>query len=128
MTDLTQRQLEIFRLIYESARDRGYQPTVREIGKAFGIRSPNGIHCHTKALVRLGYLRRLNGSGTHANRAWVILRRPDGSPFTGFEDKGYVDNLYDSRTEKHNEHSPGIAPPHPEKTLDAMECQESQAR
>lgn len=87
MTDLTQRQAEIFRLIYETARDCGYQPTVREIGERFGIRSPNGVVCHTDVLVRRGYLARLNGSGTHANRAWVILRRPDGSRFEGFAEK-----------------------------------------
>lgn len=87
MTDLTQRQLEIFRLIYETARDKGYQPTVREMMGHCGFLSPQAIGNHVDALVRIGYLARLNGSGTHANRAWVILRRPDGSRFDGFAEK-----------------------------------------
>lgn len=94
MSDLTDRQLEVFRLIYETARDRGYQPSIRDMMETFGF-SPNGVMCHIKAMRRKGYLAPRNGDPVC--RAYVILRRPDGSPFTGFAEKGYVDNLYDSR-------------------------------
>ena len=53
---LTPRQQEIYDFIEDKILNRGYGPTVREIGKAFGIRSPNGVMCHLKALERKGLI------------------------------------------------------------------------
>ena len=55
---LTSRQQEIFDLIRDRITDRGYGPTVREIGEQFGIRSPNGVMCHLKALEKKGFIHR----------------------------------------------------------------------
>lgn len=55
---LTERQQAVYDLIRELIIRRGYGPTVREIGEHFGIRSPNGVMCHLKALERKGLLRR----------------------------------------------------------------------
>jgi repressor LexA len=40
----------VYEFIREKIRSRGYGPTVREIGKHFKIKSPNGVMCHLKAL------------------------------------------------------------------------------
>lgn len=58
MKRLTVRQREILDYITDSIADRGYPPTIREIGKTMGIRSTNGVNDHLKALERKGYLRR----------------------------------------------------------------------
>ena len=55
---LTQRQLEVYKFLREKIRNRGYGPTVREIGEHFDIRSPNGVVCHLKALERKGLITR----------------------------------------------------------------------
>lgn len=55
---LTERQQAVYELIRELIVGRGYGPTVREIGEHFGIRSPNGVMCHLKALERKGLIRR----------------------------------------------------------------------
>ncbi len=55
---LTVRQQEILDFIRERISDRGYGPTVREIGIRFEIRSPNGVMCHLKALERKGLISR----------------------------------------------------------------------
>jgi len=55
---LTERQLAIYEFIRDKIRNRGYGPTVREIGLQFGIRSPNGVMCHLKALERKGLILR----------------------------------------------------------------------
>ena len=55
---LTQRQQQILDFISSSIDDRGYPPTLREIGVHFGIRSTNGVNDHLKALEKKGYLRR----------------------------------------------------------------------
>ncbi len=47
---LTKRQRLIYEFIKDKIMNRGYGPTVREIGAHFGIRSPNGVMCHLKAL------------------------------------------------------------------------------
>ncbi len=44
--------------IRESIADRGYPPTLREIGAKMGIRSTNGVNDHLRALERKGYLTR----------------------------------------------------------------------
>jgi repressor LexA len=55
---LTERQREILEFITSSITDRGYPPTLREIGEHFGIRSTNGVNDHLKALEKKGHLRR----------------------------------------------------------------------
>jgi repressor LexA len=58
MPTLTGRQREILDVIERSMRDRGYPPSVREIGEAVGLTSPSTVHNHLSTLQRLGYLRR----------------------------------------------------------------------
>ena len=58
MKGLTRRQEEILEYINNSIHDRGYPPTIREIGKQMGIRSTNGVNDHLKALERKGFLTR----------------------------------------------------------------------
>jgi len=55
---LTQRQREILDFISASIVERGYPPTLREIGEHFSIRSTNGVNDHLKALEKKGHLRR----------------------------------------------------------------------
>jgi repressor LexA len=55
---LTDKQREIYEFIKEKIESRGYGPTVREIGDAFGIKSPNGVMCHLTALVKKGCILR----------------------------------------------------------------------
>ncbi len=59
LTDvLTKRQKDVYEFIRDKIRNRGYGPTVREIGDAFGIRSPNGVMCHLKAIEKKGLITR----------------------------------------------------------------------
>lgn len=55
---LTERQKEVYEFIRDKIRNRGYGPTVREIGVHFDIRSPNGVMCHLKALEKKGLITR----------------------------------------------------------------------
>ncbi|HEX7096797.1 MAG TPA: transcriptional repressor LexA [Acidimicrobiales bacterium] len=60
MTDtaLTTRQRQILEFIDRQTRERGYPPSVREIGEAVGLTSPSSVHAHLNTLQRMGYLRR----------------------------------------------------------------------
>lgn len=55
---LTQRQREILDFISASISERGFPPTLREIGEHFSIKSTNGVNDHLKALEKKGHLRR----------------------------------------------------------------------
>jgi repressor LexA len=57
-TTLTGRQRQILEYIDRQSRERGYPPSVREIGEAVGLTSPSSVHAHLNTLQRLGYLRR----------------------------------------------------------------------
>lgn len=76
---LTDRQSAILSFIREFATDKGYPPTIPEIQEEFGIRSPNGVNNHIKALIRKGYLRRDSSRA----RALDIVGRGDGVPILG---------------------------------------------
>jgi repressor LexA len=58
MQGLTKRQAQTLDYIKQSIDERGYPPTLREIGEFMGIRSTNGVNDHLRALERKGYLRR----------------------------------------------------------------------
>lgn len=54
--DITSRQKQILTVIEEHQRNRGFPPSVREIGDAVGLASPSSVHAHLETLQRLGYL------------------------------------------------------------------------
>lgn len=55
---LTDRQRAILQFISDQMRDRGYPPSVREIGAEVGLTSPSTVHSHLATLQKAGYLRR----------------------------------------------------------------------
>ena len=55
---LTLRQQAILDTIMKCVSERGYPPSVREIGSAVGLGSPSTVHAHLETLERLGYIRR----------------------------------------------------------------------
>ena len=58
LSQLTKRQKSVYEFIRDKIQNRGYGPTVREIGSNFGISSPNGVMCHLKALEKKGLITR----------------------------------------------------------------------
>ncbi|MGK2957430.1 MAG: transcriptional repressor LexA [Acidimicrobiales bacterium] len=53
---LTDRQQAILTFILTEQQQRGYPPSVREIGEAVGLTSPSTVHSHLASLQRMGYL------------------------------------------------------------------------
>src|SRR5213593_982289 len=72
-SQLTDRQREIYYFIRDKIESRGYGPTVREIGLAFDIKSPNGVMCHLKALEKKGLILR---EGFSARAIQLVDHRP----------------------------------------------------
>jgi repressor LexA len=57
-SELTGKRREILDFIAAQLRERGYPPSVREIGEAVGLTSSSTVHTHLMTLQRQGYLRR----------------------------------------------------------------------
>lgn len=55
---LSARQQQILTYIKSSLREKGYPPSVREIGEAVGLSSSSTVHSHLAKLEEMGYIRR----------------------------------------------------------------------
>ena len=94
---LTARQKEIYDFLLKSIRERGFAPSIHEIGRQFKIASTNGVSDHLKALEKKGYIRRVgkraikivNALGksvlTATREVPVLGRVPAGKPFLSEE-------------------------------------------
>jgi repressor LexA len=89
MLGLTQRQQMVLDYIRQSISDRGYPPTLREIGLQMGIRSTNGVNDHLRALERKGYLTREDMK----SRALRPVREPLFARGVGGEVSGATDDV-----------------------------------
>jgi repressor LexA len=56
--DLTDRQRQILDFIKAEVRQKGFPPTVRDIGEAVGLSSSSTVHSHLAALEAKGLIRR----------------------------------------------------------------------
>lgn len=80
---LTSRQKKIFDFIRKQIETGGYGPTVREIGKHFGIASPNGVMGHLQALETKGYICRTAGKNRSIELSPEFLDEHRGLPLAG---------------------------------------------
>src|SRR3989442_12581129 len=58
MDDITARQRRILEFIRKTVQERGYPPTVREIGEAVGLTSTSSVHAQLANLQRRGLIKR----------------------------------------------------------------------
>ncbi|EGG89716.1 LexA repressor [Lachnospiraceae oral taxon 107 str. F0167] len=58
MDTLTDKQKEIFNVIKDSILNKGYPPSVREIGELVGLKSTSSVHAHLNSLEKKGYIRK----------------------------------------------------------------------
>ena len=79
MKEITRRQEEVLGWILDVVGEKGYFPSFREIGDAFGLRSPASVSRHINALVRKGYLVR-EGDRIYPSEK---SRRAKGIPIVG---------------------------------------------
>jgi repressor LexA len=80
---LTDKQLAVYEFIRDTIRGRGYGPTVRDIGDAFGIRSPNGVMCHLRALEAKGFIHREENKARAIELTHESIEEERGLPLCG---------------------------------------------
>lgn len=84
---LTDRQMQIYQFLKDKIVNRGYGPTVKEIGDAFEIRSPNGVVGHLKALQRKGLIKRQSNI-SRSIQLCDNSQKPANFPLTGLLKSG----------------------------------------
>lgn len=87
-TQLTERQQNVYNMIRSLIVERGYGPTVREIGDHFGIKSPNGVMCHLRALERKGLIRRSPNKSRAIELTQAADRTANSLPIAGMVSAG----------------------------------------
>ena len=102
--ELTPRQERILRAVEAFILERGYPPTVRQLGRLLGIASPSAVFKHLGSLEKKGYLRRERGELQVAGAPSVLAGRirvplagivPAGSPKEAFETSGEAMDIPD---------------------------------
>jgi repressor LexA len=68
-SEISAKQQKILEVIQTSIRQKGYPPSVREIGEAVGLKSPSTVHMHLNKLEQMGAIRR----ETDKNRAIDVV-------------------------------------------------------
>ncbi len=91
---ISRRQEEILKYIQKSMDERGYPPSVREIGEAIGLKSSSTVHAHLVHLEKKGYIRRdptkpraieLVGANSSVVRVPLVGRVAAGEPILAVE-------------------------------------------
>ena len=75
-TDLNKREKAILKYIEKSIEENGYPPSVREIGKAVGLKSTATVHSYITRLKEIGYIAKENNKG----RTLKLLKGGNGKP------------------------------------------------
>lgn len=83
LDQLTKRQRHVFNFIRDKIDNRGYGPTVREIGEEFGISSPNGVMCHLRALEKKGLITREPNMSRAIQLTQEVVDEERGLPLAG---------------------------------------------
>ena len=78
-SELSPRQRAILDMIRETTLERGYPPSVREIGESVGLTSPSSVAHQLKNLQRAGYLR------IDPNRPRALVLSPETIEHDSFE-------------------------------------------
>lgn len=97
MDSLTQRQQDVFEFIRDKIKNRGYGPTVREIGENFDISSPNGVMCHLKALEKKGLIVRTANKSRAIEISKEMQEEEKGLPLAGSVAAGMTNLAFEQR-------------------------------
>ena len=86
--DLTDRQKQILKIICTTIRDKGFPPSVREIGDVIGLKSSSSVHAHLRALEKKGYIRR----DTASARAIMLNENMIDDDILGIPDEDVIED------------------------------------
>ena len=74
--ETTRKERAILKFIEEQVIDKGYPPSVREIGKAIGLSSTATVHAYLAKLEKQGFIKKEDKKG----RTLKVIKGSDGNP------------------------------------------------
>ncbi|MDR0248186.1 MAG: transcriptional repressor LexA [Oscillospiraceae bacterium] len=92
MNKPSSKKQEIYEYIVRFTEDRGYPPSVREIGEAVGLRSPSTVHSHLQTLRRQGLINMGEGKTRTISTSYsgagvpIMGKVAAGEPIFAFEE------------------------------------------
>lgn len=93
--ELTQRQRKALQAIERFVIERGFPPTIRELGRRLGIVNPSAVYKHVLSLERKGYLSRERGELRLAGGPSLLDSRVS-VPLVGVAPAGRPQEVFDS--------------------------------
>lgn len=77
--ELNDRERDILKFIEKQVAEKGYAPSVREIGKAVGLSSTATVHAYLKKLSEKGYIKKEDQKGRTLRLLKGLNKKPDGN-------------------------------------------------
>ena len=74
--ETTRKERAILKFIEEQVIEKGYPPSVREIGKAIGLSSTATVHAYLEKLEKQGFIKKQDKKG----RTLKVIKGSDGNP------------------------------------------------
>ena len=74
--ETTRKERAILKFIEEQVMEKGYPPSVREIGKAIGLSSTATVHAYLAKLEKQGFIKKEDKKG----RTLKVIKGSDGKP------------------------------------------------
>ena len=95
MEKLSRMQQKVYDYLVSFITERGYPPSVREIGDALELRSPSTVHFHLKHLAELGYIEKDAGKGRAITLTKAVQSETAPAPAVSFtqEAETYADRI-----------------------------------
>ena len=84
---LNKREKAILKFIEKSVQEKGYAPSVREIGKAVDLKSTATVHSYLSRLSKEGFIKKENNKG----RTLTLLKDSSGKNFEPSKKDFYLD-------------------------------------
>lgn len=74
--ETTRKEKAILKFIEDQVMDKGYPPSVREIGKAIGLSSTATVHAYLSKLEKQGFIKKEDKKG----RTLKVVKNSEGNP------------------------------------------------
>ena len=84
--ETTRKEKAILKFIENQVNEKGYPPSVREIGKAIGLSSTATVHAYLAKLEKQGYIKKEDKKG----RTLKVVKGSDDQPFVKATKDFYV--------------------------------------
>lgn len=97
---LTKKQKKVLNVLEEFVLEKGYSPSVRELGKKLGLSSPATVHNYLLVLEKKGYIKRIEKRGLELLKPPMFFKEKREIPLVGLVPAGHPKEVFENFAEK----------------------------